>query len=85
MLNLTPDGLGAGLWQGGVAPAADASGDVYLMTGNSFGVTQGIDYGISLVKLSTPNNLAVVDYFSPMSARPIECAMTTISDQVAQY
>ena len=67
ILNITPDGLGGGLWQGGVAPAVDANGNVYLMTGNSYSVTQGVDFGMSLIKLSTPNNLAVLDYFTPLT------------------
>ena len=67
ILNLTPAGLGGGLWQGGVAPAVDANGNVYMMTGNSFVVSEGLDFGVSLVKMSTPNNLAVVDYFTPFT------------------
>ena len=62
---LTPDGLAAGVWQAGVGLTVDADGNIYVQTGHAEGVTQGVSLGDSLVKLSTQNDLEVVDYFSP--------------------
>ncbi len=68
VLNLTANGSDGGIWQGGVGPAADASGNVYLITGNgTFDAnTGGADFGDSFVKLQpNANSLTVADYFSP--------------------
>jgi len=64
---------GPAIWQSGGAPAADANGFIYLITGNGIfettldanGFPSGQDYGNSFVKLSpVGNTLAVADYFS---------------------
>jgi hypothetical protein len=50
------------VWSGGMAPAADTNGDIYIMTGN--GTFDGTDnYGESMVKLSA--TLVVEDYATP--------------------
>ena len=70
-IDLVPTTHGAGIWLGGGGPAADASGNVYLATGNAFGGnTPGMDsdYGDSFVKLSSSAPLSVVDYFAPSNA-----------------
>jgi hypothetical protein len=52
-----------GIWMSGGAPAADASNNLYLITGN--GVFDGVtDYSDSYLKMSTPG-LAVTDFFTP--------------------
>jgi hypothetical protein len=65
----SPDADDAGVWQGDTGPAADASGDVFLATGNgAFGVTArgGRDYGDSILRLTrSGRSLAVRDYFTP--------------------
>lgn len=64
----TPTGTDGGIWQSGQGPAADAQGNVYLMTGNgTFDAnTNGSNYGNSVVKLKlTGATLAVKDYFTP--------------------
>jgi outer membrane protein assembly factor BamB len=64
----TPTGTDGGIWQSGQGPAADASGNVYLMTGNgAFDAhTGGRNYGSSLVKLRLEGQgLVVKDYFTP--------------------
>lgn len=61
-----------GIWMSGGAPAFDAAGNMYVMTGNgAFDGTSGsatlpTDFGDSFLKLSTPN-LGVLDYFTPMN------------------
>jgi hypothetical protein len=72
VLNLTPNGSDGGIWMSGAGPAADASGNIYLLTGNgtfdttlSGGFPSHNDYGNAFVKISTSGgNLSVVDYFS---------------------
>ncbi len=79
VFNTTPNGMGGadgGIWSGGGAPAIDASGDVYIVTGN--GVFDEVapspdsDYGDSILRLhyiagSTTNgtHLSVAGWFTP--------------------
>ena len=67
ILCFAPNGEENGVWQGGVAPAADANGNIYLETGNGpFDVTTGgTDYGDSIVRVATTNGLTIPDYFTP--------------------
>ena len=67
-----PDGSGGGIWQAGLGPAADGSGNIYVATGNgpfdqtlNGGFPANQDYGDSVLKLSTTNGLNVADYFTP--------------------
>jgi outer membrane protein assembly factor BamB len=60
----TPNGAGAGIWQGGQGPAADENGDIYLMTGN-YGVA---DNGGNLVPPAAgdlPQSLIKLHYTPP--------------------
>jgi hypothetical protein len=64
----TPTGTNGGIWQSGQAPAADAGGHVYLMTGNGDfnAASGGQNYGNSFVKLKLEGSQIVVkDYFTP--------------------
>jgi hypothetical protein len=80
VLNVAPNGTGTGaatagpaIWMSGGGPAADAAGNIYLLTGNGAFETildangfpnQG-DYGNSFLKLSTAGGgLSVADYFT---------------------
>jgi hypothetical protein len=67
IFNANPNGSDAGIWMSGGAPAVDASGNLYFLTGNgTFDAnTGGSDYGDSTVKLSTSGGLSVADYFTP--------------------
>ena len=70
-IDLVPSTAGGGIWLGGGGPSADASGNIYLATGNAFGWnTPGIsgDYGDSVLKLSGSPPLTVLDYFAPSNA-----------------
>ncbi|HYL38766.1 MAG TPA: hypothetical protein VEV17_22805 [Bryobacteraceae bacterium] len=54
VFNTTPNRGGGSIWQGGRAPAIDAGGDIYIVTGNGDydGVTA---FGESLLRLSAPS------------------------------
>ncbi|HKW32103.1 MAG TPA: hypothetical protein VJN92_03795 [Candidatus Acidoferrum sp.] len=68
-IDLVPNNSGGGMWMGGGGPAADASGNVYVISGNGFGDTPGTNssYGNSFVRLSTSGGLKVGDYFTPFN------------------
>jgi hypothetical protein len=70
-IDLVPEDFGAGIWMSGAGPATDASGDVYVVTGNAFvqngdGTPATGSYANSLVRLSASGgSLQVKDYFAP--------------------
>ena len=66
VLNLTPNGGLGGIWQGGDAPATDASGNIYFITGNgTFNAGSG-NYADSFVRVApSGTNLNLADYFAP--------------------
>ena len=68
VLNVSPGAKESGIWQADAGPAADGSGNVYLITGNGkfTAASGGRDYGDSALKIAlTSNGLAVRDYFTP--------------------
>jgi hypothetical protein len=77
VLNVTPNVQYGGIWMGGGAPSVDASGHVYVITGNggfdaNSSSAPNNDYGDSLLQLSvTPNSttpsaaFTVSQYFTP--------------------
>ncbi len=72
-----PDGQGATLWASGQGPAADSSGNIYVMTGNgTFDANSGgKNYGDSFVKLAASANktsINVLDYFTPWNEKEME-------------
>ena len=75
VLGLIPNGNDGGVWAAGSGPAADANGNVYLLTGNgtfdtalnSAGFPSLGDYGNAFVKISTSGPLAVTDYFTMLN------------------
>ena len=67
-IDLVPNNSGGGMWMGGGGPAGDASGNVYVISGNGFRDTPGMNsYGNSFVRLSTSGGLKVGDYFTPFN------------------
>jgi len=62
VFNASPGGVGASLWQSGQAPAADAQGNVYVVTGNGSwnGTTQ-----LSESFLKLDSRLHLLDWFTP--------------------
>jgi len=60
--NTTPTGSQAAIWSGGMAPAADTNGNIYVMTGN--GTFDGTaNFGESMIKLN--GSLTEQDYATP--------------------
>lgn len=67
-LNIAPNAREGGVWMSGAAPAIDAAGDLYVVTGNAgFDAAAADppndDYGDSLLKVS--DALKVLQYFTP--------------------
>jgi hypothetical protein len=73
-IDLVPNNSGGGMWMGGGGPAADAAGNVYVISGNGFGDTPGTNssYGNSFVRLTTSSGLKVGDYFTPFNTKTAE-------------
>jgi hypothetical protein len=74
VFNDTPNGSNGGIWMSGQAPAADASGNLYLVVGNGTVDTNGgPNRGESFLKL-TPNgtNLTVASWFTPYDWQNLE-------------
>jgi len=62
VLNTSPNGYGASIWQTGRAPAIDAAGNLYVATGN--GDYDGeSSFGESVLKLS--GGLSILDWYTP--------------------
>ncbi len=62
VFNTTPNGGLGGIWMSGNAPAIDALGNLYVVTGNgTFDAdTSGSDYGDSMLKIGTNGALALI-------------------------
>jgi uncharacterized protein (TIGR03437 family) len=67
--NSTPNGNEGSFWSGGAAPAADAAGNIYVVSANGAfdAASGGLDLGESYIKLSGANGLSVLDYFAPFN------------------
>lgn len=62
VFNDTPTGTEGGIWQQGRAPAVDADGNIYVITGN--GSWDGVrNFGQSFLKLNS--SLSLLDWFTP--------------------
>jgi hypothetical protein len=69
VFNTTPNGGLGGIWMSGNAPAIDALGNLYVVTGNgTFDAdTGGSDYGDSMLRIGTTGALTFTDYFTPFN------------------
>jgi len=71
VLNVVPNGSEGAIWMSDTGPAADSSGNIYLLDANGdFGTTLNAggfpsngNYGNAFLKISTAGGLAVADYF----------------------
>ena len=64
--NESPNGNRGSFWNGGAAPAADAAGNIYVVSGNG-SFDGGANLGESYIKLSSGGGLSVADYFTPFN------------------
>jgi outer membrane protein assembly factor BamB len=70
-LNVVPNGGGGAIWMADTGPAADSTGNIYVLDANGdFGGTLNAggfpsngNYGNAFLKISTTSSLAVADYF----------------------
>ena len=65
---------GAGVWGSGEAPAVDASGNIFLSTGNGYFSTSSNSWADTFLKLSTAGGLSVADYFAPFNVAALGAA-----------
>ena len=78
VFNTTPDGGLGGIWQSGGAPAADAAGNIYVVTGNgtfdaNAATAPNQDYGDTFLELSsTASGLSVKSYFTPFNQATLD-------------
>jgi hypothetical protein len=76
VLNTSPDGDDAGIWQSDAAPSSDEAGNIYLATGNgNFNAAQpnGRNYGDTLLKLHLDGpTLTLRDYFTPHNQKDLD-------------
>ncbi len=63
VFNDTANGTEGGIWMSGGGPAFDASGNLYVATGNG-SWDANPDFGQTVLKLA-PGTLALLDYFTP--------------------
>ncbi len=65
IFNTTPNGGLGGIWQGGGAPAADLSTNIFFISGNGV-FDANNDYGDSFIRLAANGtNLNLIDFFAP--------------------
>jgi hypothetical protein len=92
VLDLTPNGSGGGIWMSGAGPAADADGNVFLITSegtfdttlvagsNSNLYPANGDYGNGYVKIQPTNGvMSLFDYFEPLNG--VQASATDYQDQ----
>jgi hypothetical protein len=75
ILNLVPNGNDGGIWMAGAGPAADSSGNIFILVGNGdFDTTLDVNHfpingncGNCFVKLATNGRITLADYFTPQN------------------
>jgi hypothetical protein len=77
VFNTTPNAIGTfsysrgGIWMAGGAPAADASNNLFLITGN--GTYDGLtNFGDSILKFSSLAGLTLTDWFTPLDQSTLD-------------
>jgi hypothetical protein len=76
VLNTSPDGDDAGIWQSDAGAAADDEGNVYVVTGNgdfNGAKAGGRDFGDTVLKLHlTGRSLTIRDFFTPFNQKILD-------------
>src|SRR5437879_198494 len=74
VFNTTPNGGLGGIWMSGTGPAADAAGNIYVISGNGTFDTAAprTNYGDSFIKLNPASGLSVADFFTPFNESFLE-------------
>src|SRR5690242_7708115 len=69
VFNASPDGNASSFWNAGAGPAADAAGNIYVVSANGdfTAGAGGRDYGDSVLKLAPAPKIAVTDFFTPFN------------------
>jgi hypothetical protein len=69
-IDLNPNSIQGGMWNGQAAPSADSAGSVYVVTGNTGDATPigANDYPNSVVRLTNSGTLSIADYWIPSNA-----------------
>jgi hypothetical protein len=69
VFNTTPNGQGGAIWMGGGAPAADANGNLYVITGVD-ATSKAPGYNNSFVKIgkNSSGSFGELDYFTPSNS-----------------
>jgi uncharacterized protein (TIGR03437 family) len=69
VFNSSPNAWQGSFWMGGAAPAADSGGNIYVVSANGLfdADTSGVDFGDSVLKLSSSAGLTLADYFTPFN------------------
>lgn len=80
VLNTSPTGSEASIWQSGQAPAVDAQGNIYVVTGN--GSWDGkVNFSESFLRLSP--QLKVLDWFTPTNHFDLDAKDTDLDSSGA--
>ncbi len=67
VIDLNPNSIDGGMWDGQAGPSADTAGSVYVVTGNTgdYPTLGANDYPNSVVRLTNSGTLTVADYWTP--------------------
>lgn len=77
---------GGGVWQSGRPPMVDASGYVYVLSGNGYGGTgyDGVNnFSESVLKLDPSHGLALIDWFTPSNWSALDAGDLDLSSSGA--
>jgi hypothetical protein len=76
IFDVTPNASQGGIWQSGGGPSADASHNVFVLTGDGpFDANRGgMSYSDSFLRLATGAGLSVSDYFTPCDQMTLQTA-----------